>query len=141
MIETERCDVPSNLLNNVPHESSALAQVTLGSGNTRLDNAGGGFLNCEEQTISASCPSSAHFWRAEILHEVRLLKKRRLQRTWPLLVPTIRPERAGASLAILDEMLEVELTGVVVWLVVENGKSGKWLRAGNHEILGCGCDS
>lgn len=34
----------SNLLDNLANESGALAQVTLGSGNTGLDNTGGGFV-------------------------------------------------------------------------------------------------
>lgn len=37
-------DLPSNLLDDLTDESSALAQVTLGSGNTGLDDTGSGFL-------------------------------------------------------------------------------------------------
>lgn len=37
-------DLPSNLLDDLTDESGALAQVTLGSGNTGLDDTGSGFL-------------------------------------------------------------------------------------------------
>lgn len=36
--------LPSNLLDDVADEGGALAQVTLGAGDTGLDDTGGGFL-------------------------------------------------------------------------------------------------
>lgn len=70
-----------------------------------------------------NCPSSAKFCspeggkQAEILHEVR--RGWCFQRTWPLLMPTIRPERAGASFAIFDDGLFVDRKGC--WWLSENG--------------------
>lgn len=37
-------NLPSNLLDDLTDESSALAQVALGTGHTGLDNTGSGFL-------------------------------------------------------------------------------------------------
>lgn len=99
--------LPSNLLDDVADESGALAQVTLGAGDTGLDDAGGGFLHCGNRPIISFK-----------VHRPRTASRRggqrrdpprgetgRIQRTWPLLMPTIRPERAVASLAILTEWL------------------------------------
>lgn len=59
-------DLPSNLLDDVADESGALAQVTLGAGDTGLDDAGGGFLQ---------------FWNRPIIsfkvHHPRLPRERR----------------------------------------------------------------
>ena len=43
--------LPSNLLDDVADESGALAQVTLGAGNTGLGDAGGGFLQFWKRPI------------------------------------------------------------------------------------------
>lgn len=60
-VSQSECNLPSNLLDDVPNESSALAQVTLGAGNTGLDNARGGFLNSiGTNHDQLRCPSSAH---------------------------------------------------------------------------------
>lgn len=42
--EQKKSDLPSNLLDDLADESGALAQVTLGPGDTGLDDTGGGFL-------------------------------------------------------------------------------------------------
>lgn len=47
----EEQHLPSNLLDDVADESSALAQVTLGAGDTGLDDAGGGFLHFGNRPI------------------------------------------------------------------------------------------
>lgn len=58
--------LPSNLLDDVADEGGALAQVTLGAGDTGLDDAGGGFLQ---------------FWNRPIIsfkvHHPRLPRERR----------------------------------------------------------------
>lgn len=82
------CDLPSNLLDNLADESSALAQVALGAANAGLDDAGSGFL--VEVSRSARRPSPAvclvPSWEAnaEILHEVR-----RRGRSYMALVDTL----------------------------------------------------
>lgn len=43
--------LPSNLLDDVADEGGALAQVTLGAGDTGLDDAGGGFLQLWNRPI------------------------------------------------------------------------------------------
>lgn len=50
-------NVPRNLLDDLTNESSSLAQVTLGAGNSWLDNSSLGFLYSQNYTIS---PSSVH---------------------------------------------------------------------------------
>lgn len=37
-------NLPSNLLDDLAHKGSSLAQVALGPGDTRLNNSGSGFL-------------------------------------------------------------------------------------------------
>lgn len=50
--------VPGNLLNNLPHESSALAQMTLGSRDAGLNFAEVGFLQIHMRFLSAIAPIS-----------------------------------------------------------------------------------
>ena len=45
-------NVPRNLLDNLPDESSPLAQMTLCSAHSRLDNSGLGFLNVQDHTLA-----------------------------------------------------------------------------------------
>lgn len=69
--------LPSNLLDDVADEGGALAQVTLGAGDTGLDDAGGGFLQFWNRPIISFKVHHPQLPReeegsAEILHEVRL---------------------------------------------------------------------
>lgn len=43
-------NLPSDLLDDLPNESGALAQVTLGARDTGLNDARGGLLYCGKQT-------------------------------------------------------------------------------------------
>ena len=57
--------IPRHLLDNLPNELSALAQMTLGSADSWLDNSGLGFLK-NKKCVSPLSPSSK-----KILQEVR----------------------------------------------------------------------
>lgn len=134
-----RDDVPSNLLDDVPNECGALAQVALGAGDTGLNNAGGGFLNMTNResisfVVSIVCAeiggTSRDPPRGETADDGELF----FQRTWPLLMPTIRPERAGASLAIFETFLsKMGVMLLSLWLVGSRGESlsatAGWVRA------------
>ena len=99
LIQEEKKNLPSNLLNDLTDESSTLAQVALGPRDTRLDDTGGGFL-----LIANACqrPSSAKVtsWMRQRSSDPPR-GETVTTRTWPLFRPTARPVLAGASLAIL----------------------------------------
>lgn len=124
-LKVGKCNSPSNLLDDVPDESSALAQVALGARDTGLNNARGSLLYFRKEPgpkvsrMSIVChnrnmcysPEGGKQSRDPPRGETGLNCAGRyfvctswwwcgFQRTWPLLVPTIRPERAGASFAI-----------------------------------------
>lgn len=80
-MEVQIGNSPSDLLDDVPDESSALAQVALGARNTGLNNASGSLLyfhnpgpNVSRMSIvchKRMCFPPKEGSNAEILHEVR----------------------------------------------------------------------
>lgn len=127
-------NLPSNLLDDLTDESGALAQVALGSGDTGLDDAGGGFLLKSQKHAKGQRPSSA-----EAASWVRFRSRdpprgETVTRTWPRFRPTVRPDRAGASLAIVAGGLVDSFVGEEN--VEKKGKrEKKRSRASRHEIL------
>lgn len=55
------CNSPSNLLDDLTHKGGALAQVSLGAGNTGLDDTSGSllYLGNKPKKTSVQRPSSA----------------------------------------------------------------------------------
>lgn len=88
--------------------------MTLGAGDTGLDDAGGGFLHFGNRPIISFKVHHPQLPREDggQRRDPPRGETGLVQRTWPLLMPTIRPERAVASLAILTGWL---------WMVVDGG--------------------